>query len=241
MVIGNLVSSLLSPLTKLCITNKVTGKKIYVLYNPESYTLERSAQYSEAAGLSTNAPNIQFVHGTSETLTMELFFDTFSAGDEVGGSVADKALFKANQQLPSKAKMDVRKYTARIYDLMVIDKRTHVPPLLKLEWSSLQFTGHLVSCSQRFTKFTEIGTPVRAVLNATFKKYAEPSKIAEILPNESPDTAKYRTVHQGDALWSFSGREYGQCEQWRVIAEANGIDNPRLLETGRMIKLPALQ
>ena len=37
------------------------------------------------------------------------------------------------------------------------------------------------------------------------------------------------------------GREYGQCEQWRVIANANQIENPRLLDTGSMIKLPALK
>ena len=238
---GEMHFNLSLPITKLCIKNKVTGKKIYALYNPESYTIERSAQYSEAPGLSTNAPSIQFVHGTSETLKMELFFDTFSAGGEVGGSIVDKAIFAINQELPSMIKMDVRKYTARIYDLMVIDRTTHVPPLLKLEWSSLQFTGHLVNCSQRFIKFNERGHPVRAILDVTFKQYIEPGKIAEMIPNESPDTAKYRTVHQGDALWSFSGKEYGQCEQWRMIAVANEIDNPRLLEKGKTIKLPALR
>ena len=91
------------------------------------------------------------------------------------------------------------------------------------------------------TMFNQLGTPVRATLNVTFKQYMKPSDIAKMKPNESPDTAKYRTVHQGDSLWSFSSREYGQCEQWRVIAEANGIENPRLMDTGRMIKLPALK
>ena len=117
----------------------------------------------------------------------------------------------------------------------------HVPPLLKIEWGSLQFEGHLVNCSQKFTMFNQLGTPVRATLQVTFKQYMKPSKIAEMAPNESPDTAKYRTVHQGDALWSFSSREYGQCQQWRVIAKANSIENPRLLDTGHIIKLPAIK
>ena len=74
--------------------------------------------------------------------------------------------------------MDVRKYTAKIYDLMIIDKSTHVPPLLKIEWGSLQFEGHLVNCSQKFTMFNQLGTPVRATLQVTFKQYMKPSKIA---------------------------------------------------------------
>ena len=229
------------PLEKMCITNQVTKKKIYVMYNPESYVQERGAKYSEMPGLAANMPSIQFVHGMSETLQMELFFDTYGAAGSIGGSFSDSLLLNATALAPAPLKMDVRDFTAKIYDLMVIDSSTHVPPLLKIEWSSLQFEGHLVNCSQKFTMFNQLGTPVRAILNVTFKQYMKPSKIAKMRPNESPDTAKYRTVHQGDALWSFSGKEYGQCAQWRVIAEENGIENPRMLMTGDVIKLPALK
>ncbi len=229
------------PLAKMCITNQSTKKKIYVMYNPESYVQERGTKYSESPGLASNMPSIQFVHGMSETLHMELFFDTYSATAAVGGSAMDVITLAATGVGPAPLKLDVRDYTSKIYDLMIIDSSTHVPPLLKIEWSSLQFEGHLVNCSQKFTMFNQLGTPVRATLDVTFKQYMKPSKIAKMKPNESPDTEKYRTVSQGDALWSFSSREYGQCSQWRVIADANGIANPRLLSTGDMIKLPALK
>lgn len=241
MVTGPLNPNSMIPLAKMCITNKRNSKKIYVMYNPESYVQERGAKYSEAPGLSSNMPSVQFVHGTSETLSMQLFFDTYWTGSLVGGTKLDKAALMATSALPASAKMDVREYTSKIYDLMIIDPTTHVPPLLKIEWASLQFEGHLVSCKQNFSMFNQLGKPVRATLDVTFKQYMKPSTIAEMKPNESPDTEKYRTVHQGDSLWSFSGREYGQCEQWRVIAQANGIVNPRRLDTGSMIKLPALQ
>ena len=240
MVIGIPNPNSVMPITKMCITNMVSKKKIYVLYNPETYEQKRKTRYSENTGISSNAPSIQFVHGSTETLTMELFFDTFSAGAEAGGTAAEKMKIGAASLLPSALKIDVRDYTSQIYDLMLINKETHVPPLLKIEWSSLQFTGHLVSCSQRFTKFNEMGTPVRAILNVMFKEYMEPSKIAEMAPKESPDTAKYRTIGQGDSLWQLSGKEYGECSSWRLIAKANGIENPRILDTGRMLRLPAL-
>ena len=241
MNVGILNPNAFIPLEKMCITNQATKKKIYVMYNPESYVQERGTKYSESPGLASNMPSIQFVHGMSETLHMELFFDTYSATAAVGGSAMDILTLAATGLGPAPLKLDVRDYTSQIYDLMIIDSSTHVPPLLKIEWSSLQFEGHLVNCSQKFTMFNQLGTPVRATLDVTFKQYMKPSKIAKMKPNESPDTEKYRTVSQGDALWSFSSREYGQCSQWRVIADANGIANPRLLSTGDMIKLPALK
>jgi hypothetical protein len=227
------------PVAKMCITNMGTGEKIYVLYNPESYVQERSVRYSDESGLSTNTPTMQFVHGMGENLTMELFFDTFSAAGEAGGTMGEKLKLSATSIKPSAMKTDVREYTSKIYSLMVIDKSKHVPPLLKVEWGSLIFKGHLVSCSQRFTKFNEFGKPVRAVLNVTFRQYLKQSEAAAMSPNESPDTAKYRLVRQGDSLWALSAREYGVCSEWRLIARANGLHNPRLLNTGDMLRVPA--
>ena len=123
---------------------------------------------------------------------------------------------------------------------MIIDPSKHVPPLLEIQWSSLQFTGYLVSCTQKFLKFNEQGTPLRATLDVEFKEYLKPSEIAELSPNESPDTTKFRTVHQGDSLWALAGKEYGQCGAWREIARENHITNPRLLKTGSTLRLPAL-
>ena len=48
-------------------------------------------------------------------------------------------------------------------------------------------------------------------------------------------------MRQGDALWALSAREYGQPEQWRSIADANGLANPRLLRSGERLVLPAIQ
>ena len=240
MVLGAANPNFAMPVTKMCITNQVTNERFYVLYNPESYVQERSVNYKGESGVDSDKPTVQFVHGRTESLSMELFFDTFSANAEVGGSAADKSEFANNSLQPSGLKMDVRKYTSKIYDLMSIDATTHVPPLLRIEWGSLQFIGHLVSCSQKFTKFNESGAPVRAFLSVRFVDYVEPGKTAQMSPNESPDTAKYRVVHQGDSLWAFSAKEYGDSAKWREVARANGLANPRLLTSGETIRLPAL-
>ena len=241
MMVGLPNLNILPILSRMKITNKVTKEKITVLYNPASYTLSRNANYSEKSGLDANMPSIQFISGGNETLEFDLFLDTFSASAEVGGGLADKGKFTVNSVLPSIGKqLDVRDYTKKIYNLMLTESSVHVPPLVKIEWSSLQFEGHLTSCRQEFIKFNERGLPVRAKLHCVFKRYLKPSEIAKLKPNESPDTTKYRTVNQGDSLWAFASKEYGECGRWREIADANGMVNPRVMDTGKVIQIPAL-
>lgn len=210
-----------------------------VLYNPESYVQKREVQYSEKTGLSMDSPITQFAHGNAETLTFSLFFDSMSSGSEVGGSIADKAKFAGNSMLPSAGKLiDVRTYTQKVYNLMEIDVNLHVPPLLELTWGSLSFTSHLISCQQSFTRFNELGNPVRAWLECTFRQFISNTGSKSL---RSPDTTKYRTLHQGDSLWALSAREYGEAGRWREIARANEIENPRLLRSGETVVLPALK
>lgn len=241
MYIGIPNPNILVPLEKMTI--QPAGKTAFqVLYNPESYRQSRAVQYAQAMGIGTNVPISQFSGGSLEILQFRLFFDSMSAGSEVGGGLVDRLKFAGNSMLPSLAKMvDVRKYTKKVYSLMEIDPDKHVPPLLKLKWSSLQFTGHLISCKQTFVRFGEQGIPLRAWLDCVFQEFIAPQKATLPRPLESPDTTKYRTVHQGDALWSLAAKEYGQPEQWRSIADANSLANPRLLRSGDRLVLPAIK
>ena len=49
------------------------------------------------------------------------------------------------------------------------------------------------------------------------------------------------TVKDGDTLPSISYRAYGDATRWRLIAEANGVDNPLHLRRGSSLSLPALE
>ena len=241
MYIGIPNPNILVPLEKMTIEPE-GGKSFQVLYNPESYTQSREVRYAQSQGISTNTPVVQFAGGGAETLQFKLFFDSMSSGSEVGGGVVDKAKFLGNSLLPSIGKLiDVRTYTNKVYKLMEIDPDKHVPPLVKLKWSTLQFKGFLVSCSIQFVRFSEQGTPLRAWMDCTFQEYISPDKAHKPRPLESPDTTKYRTVHAGDSLWALSAKEYGQPEQWRSIADANRLSNPRLLRSGERLVLPALK
>ena len=124
--------NIIIPLEKMKITNldcKNPLKKTFeVLYNPQSYVQARSVQYAQIPLLGADAPIVQFQHGSGEMLSFELFFDSLSAGSEVGGTAIDKLKFAGNSLLPSATNLiDVREYTNEIYKLSHVDVNIHRP------------------------------------------------------------------------------------------------------------------
>ena len=91
-----------------------------------------------------------------------------------------------------------------------------------------------------FTRFGEKGHPVRAILSCTFVEHRDVKDIFVKNPLNSPDTTKYHTVKQGDSLWALAAEEYGDVNEWRTIAAANGLANPRRLKAGETLVIPAL-
>jgi hypothetical protein len=237
--------NILMPVKKMRITNldeKDPRDKVFtVLYNPQSYTRSSQVHLKPLKMVGADAPLLQFMQGGTETLNFELFFDSVSAGSEVGGTALDRLKFAGNSLLPTIAgQIDVRDYTKKITKLMHVDGDLHRPPLLKIEWASLQFKCFLMQCSQKFVRFDEQGQPVRAVLSCTFVSFRDPKVLHVTEPLNSPDTTKYHTVRQGDTLWALAAEEYGDPAEWRTIAAANGISAPRRLRTGEMLVVPAL-
>jgi hypothetical protein len=189
---------------------------IQVLFNPNTYTVEKSNQIAEAAIPGLEAPILQYVHGNTRTLTMELFFDTYE-----------------EQQ-------DVTEYTDDIYCLLEIDPETHVPPICDISWGTFSFRGVLDRCSGQFKLFFPDGTPARATLNVTFKEYIDVDVLVRQNPTQSADHRKTRLVRAGDRLPVIAWEEYGDAAKWRPIAEANAIDDPINLEVGQRLIIPAL-
>lgn len=192
------------------------GTPIPVLFNPSQYSLDKSNQIAEIGVPGLGAPILQYVRGNTRTLSMELFFDTFE------------------QQ------SDVRDYTNKIYALLGIQATTHVPPVCTFTWGNFQFRGVLERVGGRFTLFLANGTPVRASLNVTFKEFIPIEVQVRQPPTQSVDYVKTWTLKQGETLSSIAAAEYNDPGRWRPIAHANGLDNPRRIEPGRVLIIPPL-
>jgi len=199
---------------------KQTGSPLEVLFNPEQYSIEKSNQFANVAIPGRELSVTQFVRGESETLTMDLFFDTYTY---YNGE-------------------DVRNYTKKVSDLLNIRGDIHAPPVCTFNWGPLVFTGIIEKVTQRFTMFKDDGTPVRATLGVTFRQYGGYNDVVggRSQPRESSDRTKRRIINQGDSLWLLAEKEYGDPLKWKEIAKANNIDNPRILKPGSEIIIPPL-
>lgn len=210
----------MSGLTKAKI--KVNVKQPYeieVLFNPNEYSLQNGNTFSWKTIPGLQSPVAQFISGEAETLTMDLFFDTYDQSQV----------------------LDVRQHTNRIKKLLDVNNDLHAPPTCRFIWGSLDFGGIVEKVSQRFTMFHESGVPVRATLNVTFRAVKGMTEQYQEIPRQSADRTKQRTLKQGEHLWMIAAEEYEDPGLWRSIADANGIDNPRKLTAGRKLIIPRLE
>jgi len=189
---------------------------IPVLFNPTQYSLEKSNQMAEIGVPGLPAPILQYVRGNSRMLSMDLFFDT------------------------CEQRTDVRNYTNKIYDLLAIDAKTHVPPICEFTWQNFTFRGVLERVNGTYNLFLADGTPVRATLTVSFKEYIEVHVLVRSPPTQSADHTRTYTVRRDDTLSSIAAGMYNDPAKWRPIAVANRISNPRALAPGRVLVIPPL-
>lgn len=203
-------------------------KEVTVLFNPNSYSIEKSVSWEASGGSGKgstqrkfNAPALTFGGGGSRTLSLELFYDVTESDER------DR---------------DVRRETGKLVALtrIMADRKNPHPPVCKISWgrkvknSDFPFTGVITSLSQRFTLFSRTGEPLRAIVNVSFVEFLDPEKD---LKDTDPELTTY-VVKRGDTLASIAASLYGDPTLWRLIAEANRQDDPRRQQVGSVLTIP---
>ncbi len=211
------------------------GEPFEVMFNPNNYSISKTVNWGRASSggksqeqstqTQYDAPMLEFGGGGSRTLTLELFYDVTEHPSAAAGDP-----------------IDVREITSQIVNLTRIQRDTKPPrpPVVILSWGEagkkydFPFTGVVTQLTQRFTLFRRDGKPVRATLNVTFTEFNSPEKNKR---ETDPETTT-RMVKRGDSLSGIAAAVYGDPAQWRAIAEANDIDDPRRLLVGQRLTIP---
>jgi len=196
---------------------------IVASFNPNRLGVSRSVRWDDQKSPKRDNPELQFTGSDPGTMSIDLFFDTYDT--------------------PDRQKDSVRKYTAKLLHLTTVEKHgdKHRPPVCQLKWGqqSVFFQGVLTQLDTQFTLFMDDGTPVRATCKCSFKQWRSNSSDLKKQDLMSSDVAKVWLVRQGQTLAGIAAVEYGDPRAWRVIAEANDMDDPLALSPGRMLVLPA--
>ena len=201
---------------KLMNVDKSTSQD--VLFNPKEYSVQKSVQWEPHKAPGLDLPEQEFTSGNPAVLSVELFFDTYEE------------------------KKDVRtEHTEKIMKLALVDVTIHRPPLVMFQWGGFIFKGVVESLNLRYTMFLPDGKPCRATANLSIKQ-AETAKEQQEKSggNESPDHSKRRTVKMGETLALIAHEEYDSAAEWRRIADANGIMDPKDVKPGTVLLLPPI-
>jgi hypothetical protein len=153
-------------------------------------------------------------------MTLEMFLD---ASDQSSGDVSK----------------DVQKLFDACAPTAASDsKNKPLPPLVRFGWDKVYFNGYMESVNAKYTLFRQDGKPIRALCSITLKEF--PKDQAKQNPTSGSERAQRSVqVVAGDTLAGIAWREYGDPTRWRVIAEANGIDDPLRLRPATRLLVPS--
>jgi nucleoid-associated protein YgaU len=214
------------------------GRIVQLELNPKSLSIRRQTQWQAPVSRSPHAAQpasatsgasggtVPTGHGQQQfrgsqpgTLTMVVWFDQSFEPD---GDIADDLNQLQNWTCP----------TERIVS------GVQNPPRVTFTWGgSIAFVGHISSLNITYKQFGVAGQPVRAEVSISM------TENPPALPGTNPTSGGIsgRRVHviaAGDTLHSVSYREYGNPGLWRVLAEANGIDDPLRVTPGTIVLIP---
>jgi len=215
-----------------------TKQLIPVQYNPTEFSLDKSAHFADITIPGLDSPLQQFVNGQNEKLSLDLFFDTTEDG------MGEEATSVTTQ-------------TDVFYQLVKIVPDRHAPPVCTFYWND-KFPGSDISfllgnqrrngfqcvvesVRQKFTLFSPEGVPLRATLTVILREYKTLDEQLMQLNLNSPDRTRNHVVQRGETLSSIAARYYRKPGEWRAIADANSIDDPRRLPVGAFLAVPPIE
>jgi len=94
------------------------------------------------------------------------------------------------------------------------------------------------SVKQKFTLFSPKGVPLRATLTVALREYKTLEEQLAHLNLLSPDRTHSHVIQSGETLSALAARFYQNPGDWRFIADANGVEDPRRLIVGTFLTVP---
>jgi Contractile injection system tube protein/LysM domain len=195
------------------------GDTIQCAFNPESYTVSKTNIWTYKPNQSKDYPAPEFGGGMPMVYTMQLLLDVSLQGSDQSIKDQANALMKAMHGGGSP------------------------PKFVTFSWGSTQLPKAApLSISIQYAMFHPNGDPMRAFVDLELAQADDSSPPGQAQNPTTRGTAGLRShiIQDGDSLHSIAYECYGDATRWRVIAEANGIDDPLRIERGTALSIPRL-
>ena len=208
------------------------GPIIKALFNPTELSITKANTWTVDAIKGTSFPKPKFGGGKPREMSVNLLLD---------------------ESIPNGG-MSVKKMADELLKMMDVPSGTGggnakaAPPHVTFKWGDVpSFKAACTSLTITFQLFKPNGTPIRADVKLALTQVEPASSASSNSPSRptNPTTRSdgglgVHVVRDGDSLHSIAHRSYGDPNRWRMIAEANGIDNPLHLRRGTALDLPRI-
>lgn len=217
-------------------SEKDGGKRVTVQFNPETLKVSFANQIAtpEGAGDQKGTPARQFVGAGTTKLSLQLWFDVSSPLSEAATPEGETEV------------TDVRKLTQEVaYFITPIEEgKKFVPPAVRFLWGSFQFEGIMDALEESLEFFSSEGKPLRASMSLSLSQqkitkftFRDTGSAPGAAAGAPPAGTKPMTQAPANSTLQGLASNQGRGDLWQVIAELNGIENPRLLEPGQLIDM----
>jgi hypothetical protein len=208
------------------------GDSLQVLFNPTEYSISKGNTWTFDPVKGSSLPKPKFGGGKPREMSVNLLLD---------------------QSLPNDG-MSVKDITDKLFKMMEVPAgkgaggAKSVPPFVTFQWGEMiPFKAACTSLTVAFQLFKPNGTPIRADVKLALTQAETATSASSSSGNRAtnPTTRSagglgVHVVRDGDSLHSVAHQTYGDPGRWRLIAEANGVDNPLHLRRGMSLNLPRL-
>jgi hypothetical protein len=203
------------------------NQQIPCLFNPSDLALNQANGWAADIMPGKGVPTLRYTGAASGKLRLTLFFDTTDTGEAVTSYTSKiVGLMEVNANLPgsSPATNNAR------------------PPWVTFNWGDFHSFKAVVSALElTFEYFSSTGTPLRARANLTLTQYQEDMAFGPQNPTSgTPKPHRTHRVQPGETLDRIAALHLGDSTKWRLVAEANGIEDPLALRPGSLLAIPGL-
>ncbi|MFQ6027666.1 MAG: hypothetical protein ACE5Q6_09260 [Dehalococcoidia bacterium] len=208
--------------------NPNTKNQLEVQFNPAS--LKTSLANQVQTNDNSTGSAMQYVGRGTSKLTVELIFD-------VSGENATDT-------------RDVRKMTEKIANFMKTNKEgtgektTYKVPGVRFLWGTFLFDGILISMDETLELWSEDGRPLRATVAVNLSQPGihfnienpDATKSPAATGSSPPGTTPLTPARTGASIQNMVSNA-GIKDDWKAVAQQNGVENPRNVAAGTLVNL----
>ena len=220
-------------------------------FNPTELSYDKSAQIAEITIPGLDSPLQQFIRGLAEKLTLELFFDSTDQGMGANATSVTQQTDRFYRLIKIESELHAPPVCCFFWNKdfpgsSLINKKDNTKDSQGSSSSNTDSGNQLrngfkcivESLKQQFTLFSPDGVPLRAKLTVTLREYKTLKDQLDQLNLSSPDRTHSYVLQSGDTLSGIAARFYQHPDDWRFIADANEIEDPRRLTVGSFLTIP---